>query len=393
MAIETAVLMLMALGVVFVFSAGAGVRTEYELRHFYKYTVFKQFVFFPAAVAMMYLVSLIDYRRLGFGSGNPFKSPALYLLIISVVLLVLVLIPGIGTEKNSARRWLMIPLGPAAISFQPSELAKWNLIVFISAFCARYKELLKSYLTGFLPLTALIAGVVMLIITQDFGTAVFIAAVAAFVVFISASVWWHFLMPLPILIPAGLWLFLTAPNPIINTTRINRLKVFAAMVLPDVFPHIDASAYPANYQAKQSLLAVCGGGLLGRGLGSGISKYGHLPEDTTDFIFAIICEELGAAGAIAVLFLFLVILLAGMQAFYRSRDEFGRILSAGIITAICLQAAVNIGVVTVVLPTKGIPLPFVSAGGSSLLLTSAAAGILINIARQGGEPGERLDRE
>jgi len=133
------------------------------------------------------------------------------------------------------------------------------------------------------------------------------------------------------------------------------------------------------------LIALGSGGLLGRGLGEGICKYGHLPEDTTDFIFAIIGEELGFAGTMAIILLFIVFVWLGLLVVKRCEDRFGRILAAGIVLTIALQAAINIGVVTVVLPTKGIPLPFVSAGGTSMLLSATAVGILINIAKQTGK--------
>jgi cell division protein FtsW len=141
-------------------------------------------------------------------------------------------------------------------------------------------------------------------------------------------------------------------------------------------------AESANYQANQSLIALGSGGLLGKGLGRGICKYGHLPEDTTDFIFAIIGEEMGFVGTTAIIVLFIIFVWLGILVVKRCNDRFGKLLASGIILTIALQAAINIGVVTVVLPTKGIPLPFVSAGGTSMLLSAAAVGTLINIARQ-----------
>jgi cell division protein FtsW len=137
-----------------------------------------------------------------------------------------------------------------------------------------------------------------------------------------------------------------------------------------------------NYQPNQSLIALGSGGLWGKGLGKGICKYGHLPEDTTDFIFAIIGEELGFLGNAAVIGLFIVFVWLGILVVARCKDRFGQLLGGGIILTIAIQAVLNIGVVTVVLPTKGLPLPFVSAGGTSMLLSAAAVGVLLNIARQ-----------
>jgi cell division protein FtsW len=146
-----------------------------------------------------------------------------------------------------------------------------------------------------------------------------------------------------------------------------------------------------QYQARQSLIAISTGGMLGKGLGRGVIKYGHLPEDTTDFIFSIIAEEMGLAACIFVILLFIIFAVAGVMVVLRCRDRFGRLIAAGIVMAITIQAAVNIAVVTVVVPTKGIPLPFISAGGTSMLLTAAAVGILLNIARHGNQPAFNLE--
>jgi cell division protein FtsW len=136
----------------------------------------------------------------------------------------------------------------------------------------------------------------------------------------------------------------------------------------------------ANYQASQSLIAIGSGGLFGKGLGRGVCKYGHLPEDTTDFIFAIIGEETGFIGMAVVIALFILFIVFGIMVIMRCRNPFGRLLAAAIVLAISVQAVLNMGVVTVVLPTKGLPLPFVSAGGTSMLLSAAAVGVLLNIA-------------
>ncbi|MHC4221074.1 MAG: FtsW/RodA/SpoVE family cell cycle protein, partial [Planctomycetota bacterium] len=148
------------------------------------------------------------------------------------------------------------------------------------------------------------------------------------------------------------------------------------------FLHPGQWADSANYQANQSLIALGSGGLFGSGLGKGVCKYGHLPEDTTDFIFAIIGEELGLIGTATVIMLFIIFTWLGILVALRCQDRFGSLLASGIVLAIAVQAAINIGVVTVVLPTKGIPLPFISAGGTSMLLSATAVGVLINIAKQ-----------
>jgi len=361
--IELAVLVLMAIGTVFVFSAGANVSNTWNLHNFYSFTTLKQLLFFPLAVTVMYITSRIDYHRFGFCKFGLAGSLTPYLLALSIALLILVLIPGIGIERNFSRRWLDLAPGGGYLSFQPSELAKWALVFFLAAFADKFSNTMKLYWKRFVP-PSLIAGLIAaLIVTQDFGTAAFITLLAFLMLLIAGAHWWHFLTPLPVVLPAFYFAVVTSP------TRINRIKDFFN---PDVM----------SYQANQSLIAISSGGIWGKGLGRGISKYGHLPEDTTDFIFAIIAEELGFVGAVFVVAVFVALIVLTILLVLRCNDRFGRMLSAGIMLTIAAQAAINIGVVTVVLPTKGIPLPFISAGGTSMLLSAAAAGVLLNIARQ-----------
>lgn len=368
--IASVAIILMAFGTVFVFSASANISQELELRRFYDFPHLRQILFFPLACALIYTVSRFNYRRFSLTAGW-LKSPTTYLLVLSIALLILVLLPQFGTEINRARRWLRIPAGPIMISFQPSELAKWALLFFFAAFCDKFSDSIKLYWKGFLPLCLVAALVVGLIITEDFGTAVFISLLCFLMLIIGGVKWWHALTPLPFAIIAFLAALIRSP------TRIQRI---AAFLNPQKW------ADSAAYQANQSLVALGSGGLAGKGLGKGICKYGHLPEDTTDFIFAIIGEELGLVGTMAVIALFVLFVWLGILVVIRCQDRFGQLLASGIVLTIAIQAAINIGVVTVVLPTKGIPLPFVSAGGTSMLLSAAAVGVLINIAKQSGHP-------
>lgn len=359
--IESIVIVLMAIGTVFVYSAGATVTGGYDLSRFYDSTVLKQLVFFPLAVGVMYAVSLVPYQSYRLQPQRPLRSLSTYLLVVSIALLLAVLVWGV--ERNYSKRWLDLAPGPTYVSFQPSELAKWAIIIFLASYMDRFADSLRQYWKRFVP-ACLIAGLAVgLIIKEDFGTAAFIALMTFIILWLGGAVWWHFLTPLPVVIPGFMAAIMT------SATRMNRIKDF-----------LD----PENisYQAKQSLIAIGTGGLWGKGLGRGVLKYGHLPEDTTDFIFAIIAEEMGFAACIVVIFLFVLFAVWGLVAALRCPDRFGRLLAAGIVIAIVFQAAVNIGVVTVVLPTKGIPLPFISAGGTSMLLTAGAVGILLNIARQ-----------
>jgi cell division protein FtsW len=364
--IEMVVILLMAIGTVFVFSAGANVGQDINLQRFYDFPTLRQLLFFPLACLLLYTASFFNYRKFALTAGW-FKSPVTYLLVLSIALLILVLSPQFGTEINQARRWLRIPAGPITISFQPSELAKWSLIFFLAAFCDKFSDSIKLYWKVFVPLCLLIAVVVGLIIIEDFGTAVFMSFLGFLMLIIAGVRWRHILTLLPFGAIAFCLVLLCSPSRLLRITA---------------FLNPRGLADSANYQSNQSLIALGSGGLWGKGLGRGICKYGHLPEDTTDFIFAIIGEELGFIGTMVVIGLFIVFVWLGILVVVRCRDRFGQLLAAGIVLAIGIQAALNIGVVTVVLPTKGIPLPFVSAGGTSMLLSAVAVGVLLNIAKQ-----------
>lgn len=359
--LELIVLALMATGTVFVFSAGASVAGQYDWKQFYDFGTLKQLLFFPAAVVVMYLFSLVDYRRFSLAGRKPWKSFTPYLLALSMLLLAAALI--FGVERNQSKRWIDIAPGPMYISFQPSEMAKWVILIFLAAILDRCGDDMKPFFRRFVPICVVPAAAVALIITEDFGTAAYIAMLAFLMLWLGGAVWWHFLTPLPIVIPGFIAAVLSSP------TRMNRIRDF-----------LDPEKM--SYQADQSLRAIATGGVFGKGLGMGVFKYGHLPEDTTDFIFSIVAEETGFIGAITIIILFVLFTILGLAAVRRCQDRFGRLLGYGIVLCVAIQAAVNIGVVTVMLPTKGIPLPLISAGGTSMLLTAAAMGILLNILRR-----------
>jgi len=371
------VVLLMAAGTVFVFSASVNLGQEIDLQRFYDFAALRKILFLPLAVLIMFTVSCFNYRRLSLANGW-LKSPTSYLLVFSIALLIIVLLPQFGTEINRARRWIILPAGPISISFQPSELAKWSLIFFLAAFCDKFSADIKLYWKSFIPACLSIAVVVGLIITQDFGTAAFISLLGFLMLLIAGVKWWHILTPLPFGVIGFGAALIRSPG---------RLQRITAFLNPEKW------AGSAAYQPNQSLIALGSGGLWGKGLGKGICKYGHLPQDTTDFIFAIIGEELGFVGTAAVIGLFIVFVWLGILVVVRCQDRFGQLLAGGIVLTIGIQAAVNIGVVTVVLPTKGIPLPFVSAGGTSMLLSAAAVGVLLNIAKQSAQKSVKLENK
>jgi cell division protein FtsW len=362
------VVTLMASGVVFVFSASARIDAEYDPAKFYSCPEFRQIAFFIVSIAILFGLSLPDYRKLGFcfdGWKGWVFNISVSLIFISVVLLILVLV--FGAEVNYARRWFKIPAGPVTINFQPSELAKWSLVLFISAVSVTLGERIKNFKV-FAALSLLIGLVTGLIVIEDFGTAVFVAFISLVILFVAGACWWHFLTPLPVLAAVFAFAIFSSPE------RLERIKSF---IRPD-----DSIAQTSGYQIKQSLIAISTGRMFGKGLGRGISKYGHLPEDTTDFIFAIIAEELGFLGVCFVILLFLLFLFLGVIIICRCDETFGKLLAFGIVLTIISQAVINLGVVTRLLPTKGIALPFISAGGTHLFLSAAAVGVLMSISKR-----------
>ncbi len=349
------VISLIAIGTVFICSASASLNSNNDLR---------KLIFFPIAISVMLGSSLIPYQWFNLSHKSLLRSISFWMLAFSIVALCVVLFTKFGARVNNATRWLEIP--GLHMRFQPSEVAKWSLIFFLSGYIVKHQDRIANFWTGFVPICAIAGVVVILIVTQDLGTAAFISLITALMLLFGGAKIWHFLTPLPFIIPTFIYVILKSPN------RLARITAFM---------HPEASDNAALYHARQSLIAVSTGGLTGKGLGRGICKWGHLPEDTTDFIFAIISEELGFIGSLTVIVLFVTFTILGMMVVLRCKDLFGKLLAATIVMAISLQAAINIGVVTVVLPTKGIPLPFISSGGTSLLVSSAVVGVLINIAR------------
>jgi len=311
------------------------------------------------ALVVLTLIWRTDYRRL-LGSSLP-KSPALWLVVLTIAFLVAVLYTPLGKEINGARRWMS--LGP--IGFQPSELAKLSLVLFVSAYAVHRAPSLRSLLKGFLPLVLVFGLALGLVVKEDFGTTVLIAAVVFVLILMAGTKLWHVSLLLP---PAALVIYHMLSEP----WRRDRLLAF-----------LDPEKYAnsVGYHVIQSLLTIGSGELWGRGLGNGIQKMGYLPEDNTDFIFAVVCEELGFPGALLILGLFLAFVLIGWRIASRCNSLFGKMVAFGITAMIGLQAAMNVAVVTASMPTKGIALPLISSGGTGWIMNAAAIGVLMSIER------------
>ncbi len=285
---------------------------------------------------------------------------------ISAVLLILVIIPGVGVYLNGSRRWLSI----AGMSFQPSEFAKLAVVLYMATTLTYRGKRIKSLIFGIVPVL-LVPGVVFLLILQqpNLSTAGSILITSLVLIIIAGARWRHILLMLIGGIGVGGFYAWSAPY------RRERLLSFT-----DPF----AKMNDEGYQLAQSLIAFGSGGTFGMGLGMGRQKYAYLPYPESDFIFAIVGEDFGLVGCVAVIALFVAFLLCGMRIATRCRDKFGALLAAGITCSITVQAFLNMGVVIGILPTTGLPLPFFSAGGTSISITMAAVGILMNISRTAG---------
>ena len=350
---------LMAIGVIMVFSATASLTSPPITQNPLTNSSFRQAMFAVAALIGLLLVGLMPYEWWRIRPSGLFQ-PAIWLMILAVGLQVAVY--AVGHERKGATRWLSL----GGLSFQPSEVAKLAVVVFFAAYCSRYRERVPRFWTGLLPALLILGGVVALVGREDFGTAVLLLAVGGCILLAGGARIWHLcLLSLPAM--AGLVYLVLS-----KTHRVERITTFL---------NPDADPQGTGYQAIQSLISIASGGWMGRGLGQGIQKYDYLPEAHNDFIFSVICEELGIIGGAAVILLFVVLVWQGRKAMLAASTEFGRLLALGATTTIGFQAALNIAVVTVSVPTKGIGLPLVSAGGTGVVFLGILTGLLVNVAR------------
>jgi cell division protein FtsW len=345
-------------GALMVYSASAMIAVR-ESGGASQFTYFyKQFGFTLAGLAVMFAASRVDYRRL----SHPVVVYTIF--VLTVILLIAVFA---FPEINGARRW--IRMGP--FSIQPSELAKIALPIFLAYFLTRNEDRVGDIKSTVIPAVGalvLLGGLVF--IEPDLGTTIVLCAIFSAVYFAAGAKILHIATVAGAMVVMALGAVLLAP------WRVERLMAFL-----DPFAHSD----DAGYQVVQSLYAIGSGGVFGEGFAKGQQKLFYLPYPYSDFIFSVVGEELGLIGTLAVLIAFGLLLWRGTRAAVKAPDRFGMLLGIGIITGIIVQALFNISVVISLLPAKGIPLPFISYGGSSVLVTMAAVGILLNISRQGNE--------
>jgi len=342
---------LVGIGIVMVYSTSAIIAGDRfgDPYYFLKKQILHAGIGFILMVVMMFF----PYRML--------KRLAYPILLLSMLLLVAVLIPGIGHKAGGSMRWLKI----AGFTFQPSEFAKLGLIIFLAYFLTKKEEKIKSFSFGFLP-TLLLSGLVICLILKepDFGAALFLTAMVFIFLFISGARVIYIASAFLVALPTTYLLLMNAEY------RYKRLIGF-------IRPWEDPTG--TSFQIIQSFLSFGSGGLFGLGLGEGRQKLFFLPAPHTDFIFSIIGEELGLVGALGVVLLFFILTFRGIQIGVSIQDKFGSYLALGITFMISLQAIINMGVVLGLLPTKGLTLPFVSYGGTSLVANFIGLGMLLHL--------------
>jgi cell division protein FtsW len=345
---------LLALGMAMIFiSSNVMAQAQYSDAYYF---IKRQGMYAILGLGALFLGRSIDYHR---------YKPWIYrILFLSLISLVLVFVPGIGGKVRGAARWLR--LGP--LTLQPSEFAKLAVVLFMAYSLSRKQEKMKYFAIGFLP-HMLVAGLFIALILKepDFGTSVTLLAIVFTMLFVGGTRVTHILLALSACIPLGALMVLRDPK------KFARILSFM-----DPWKH----GQDVGYQLKQALLAIGSGGIWGLGPGQSRAKLFYLPDCHTDFILAIFSEEMGFLGFLLVLALFTIMICRGIRLSLKAPDSFGSYLALGLTLMIGLPALINMAVVSGILPTKGLSLPFLSYGGSGLLVNLLAVGILLNISRQ-----------
>ncbi len=349
-------MMLLSAGLLVLFSATYFAAEENRLAE-----VYKQLIGIALGTVACIITSRIPYR---FWRQTWVVMTG---LIVSAILLILVIIPGIGVYINGSRRWLSL----GGLSFQPSELAKFAIVLYMATALSWSGPRIKRLWTGIVPVL-IVPGITFLLILEqpNLSTAGSIMIVSLILIVMAGAKWRHTLLMICGGLTVGAYYAWSEPY------RRRRLLSFRNPF---------AMMHDEGYQLSQSLIAFGSGGVFGMGLGQGRQKYAYLPYPESDFIFAIVGEDFGLLGCLVVIALFVALMIAGYRVAIACRDRFGALLAAGITSSITVQAFLNMGVVVGILPTTGLPLPFFSAGGTSVSITMAAMGILMNISRNAGK--------
>lgn len=309
-----------------------------------------QLVWMLAGFALLTFFSLFDYHR--------FYNLSLPLMVAAIALLGMVFVPGLGVHLLGATRWVNLGF----FLLQPSEFVKLSLAIYLAAWFSKKEK------GRFLPFCLLLGLLLMLVILQpDMGTAVVILGEAFIIFFLSGGSLFYLGAAIPVLAVVGFILIKISPY------RAQRLATFLDP---------SQSVQTSSYHVQQILIALGSGGVFGVGLGNSLQKYAYLPENTTDSIFAIIAEELGFVGSSILIGVMVIVVWRGFVIASHAPDNFGKLLAGGITTFLAIQMIINLGAQTILFPLTGIPLPFISYGGSALIVDLCAIGILLNVARQ-----------
>ena len=345
------VLMLVGMGIVMVYSAsGAMALKKFGSDYFF---LKKQAGFSLIGMVVLVGFSYIPYRI--------YRVLVYPLLAVSMAMLVAVSFTGWGVSVNNSTRWLQL----GALRFQPSEVARLALVIYLAYSMSKKGDLLRDFSVGFMPHFLVLGIFAALLLAQpDFGSVVIFSALTWIMLFVGGCRLTHLFSVFLLLVPVGVWVMTQADY------RLKRLLIF-------LDPWKDPTA--AGWQTIHSLMAFGTGGLTGVGIGKGYQKLFYLPEPHTDYIFSVVGEELGLVGVTAVILLYTVMLMRGIRIARNTRDAFGAFLAMGITVTIGMQVCINMGVAMGLLPTKGLTLPFLSYGGTSLLINMAAMGIMMNI--------------
>lgn len=350
------VILIASIGLIMMFSASYASASYYaKSQHNPAYYLLRQGPYLILGMVIMYITSRINYQY--------FRALSVPAMLVSLVLLALV--PFIGTgDSHGAKRWIYI----AGISVQPSEIAKVAVILLFSAMISKNYAKMKTFRYGIMPFAGILLVILALLYIQPHLSAmVLISVLGVTMLFVGGIRLWYFLAGGAVAVPAAFLILKVMPHA---QSRVALWKN----------PWLDP--LDKGFQAIQSLLAIGSGGLFGVGLGESRQKYLYLPEQHNDFVFAIVCEELGLFGACIVLALFMVLILRGYWIALHARDRFGSLLVVGVTTLLAIQIFFNVAVVTSLVPVTGISMPFFSYGGSSLLILMAEMGIVLSVSRQ-----------
>ena len=354
------VLILLAIGLIMLLSASfPSAQADGDAFYYIK----RQVIFAGLGVFAMFSVGKINYQR--------FRGFATIAILVSIGLLVLVIIPGIGIRSHNATRWLGIP--GTEMRFQPSEIAKLGIIVYFAADIAKKRERMRTFRDGILPYGVILVIItVLMLLEPHMSGAILLLGIGAMMMIVGGIHWKWIAMAVG---GGGLAGYL-----VLFTDLMEKIGYNSHRITTWKDPFWDATY--RSYQMAQSYITIGSGGLLGVGLGKSRQKFMFLPEEHNDFIFAVVCEELGLVGATMIMVLFALLIIRGYWLAIHARDRFGSLLVVGVITQIALQTFLNIAVVSGLIPATGISLPFFSYGGTALAIQLAEMGVVLSVSRQ-----------